>query len=393
MRGPRRGAPTPDAYCEPVSGSGGQVRGTGLSFRLGAIPVLMPWSSLLGIGLIAFLWLGNFDVVSSSSTETAVLAAVFAVLFYATILGHELAHAWVARLVGYPVHSITLWALGGFTSYERRTSSALREGIIAASGPVTSVLVGIGAKALAESPAVTDFRVGTVLWALGVSNIYLGIFNALPGLPLDGGNVLKSVVWAVTGDEHRGTVVGAWAGRVVAVLVFVALIWPDLSAGRAPDVTSIVFGGMISAYLFSGANETLKSARISRRVPGITARGLAQRAVLVAGDVPLAEALRQVEGAQAAGIVVVDAAGRPTAIAQQHAVAAVPLQRRPWVTVSSVAAAVDPRAALPAGLTGLELLRAMQEFPTAYYLVEEPGGALVGVLATSDVEAALSGAG
>ncbi len=376
-----------------MSASGTPERRTGLSFRLGAIPVLMPWSSLLGIGLIAFLWLGSFDVVSTSSTETALLAITFAVLFYATILGHELAHAWVARLVGYPVHSITLWALGGFTAYERRTSSALRDGVIAASGPIASVLIGVVAKWVSESPAVTDVRIGTVLWALGVSNVLLGIFNALPGLPLDGGNVLKCVVWAITGDEHRGTVVAAWAGRVVALLVFVALLWPDLSAGRTPDVTSIVFGGMISAYLFSGANQTLKTARISRRVPGLTARGLAQRAVVVPADVPLAEALRQVEVARAAGIVVVDASGRPAAVAQEAAVAAVPLQRRPWVPVSSVSAALDPRAELPAGLAGMELLQAMQAFPAAHYLVVEPGGGLVGVLSTSDVEAALSGAG
>ncbi len=376
-----------------MSGSGGQERRTGLSFRLGAIPVLMPWSSLVGIALIAFLWLGTFDVVSTSSTETAVLAIAFAVLFYATILGHELAHAWVARLVGYPVHSITLWALGGFTAYERRTSSALRDGVIAASGPVTSILIGVLAKTLADSALVTDVRVGALLWALGVSNVYLGIFNALPGLPLDGGNVLKSVVWAVTGDELRGTVVAAWSGRVVAVLVFVAILWPDLGAGRTPDITSIVLGGMISAYLFSGANQTLTSARVSRRVPGLSARGLAQRAVVVGPDVPLAEALRQVEVARAAGIIVVDAAGRPSAIAQTQAVSAVPLQRRPWVPVSSVSAALDPRAELSAALAGMDLLQAMQSFPAAHYLVVEPGGGLVGVLATSDVEAALSGAG
>lgn len=95
----------------------------GLAFRLGSIPVHMPWSSLLGIGVVAFLWMSNFSVVASSRTETAVLAVVFAVLFYLTILGHELAHAWVAGICGYPVHSITLWALGGFTAYDRRTSS------------------------------------------------------------------------------------------------------------------------------------------------------------------------------------------------------------------------------------------------------------------------------
>lgn len=366
--------------------------GSGLSFRLGSIPVVMPWSSLLGIGIVAFLWMSNFSVVAGSRTETAVLAVVFAVLFYLTILGHELAHAWVAGLCGYPVHSITLWALGGFTAYDRRTSSPLREGVIAAAGPVSSIAIGLAARALAGSEVIPDVRVATVVWALGVSNIFLGIFNALPGLPLDGGAVLKSVVWGITREEARGTIVAAWSGRVVAVLVFVALVWPDLSQGRAPDITSVIFGGMISAYLFSGANQSLASARISRRVPSITARSLARRSIAVGADVPLSEALRQAEAAQATGMVVVDAAGRPTAIAQQNAVAAVPIERRPWVPVGSVSAALDPRAALRADLAGIPLLQAMQDVPAAHYLVVEAGGALVGVLSTADVEAVLSGA-
>jgi CBS domain-containing protein len=235
--------------------------------------------------------------------------------------------------------------------------------------------------------------VATVLWALGVSNIFLGIFNALPGLPLDGGAVLKSVVWGITREEARGTVVAAWSGRIVAVLVFVALVWPDLSQGRAPDITSVIFGGMISAYLFSGASQSLAKARISRRVPGITARSLARGSIAVGADVPLSEALRQATAAGATGMVVVDSAGHPTAIAQQNAVDAVPVERRPWVPVGSVSAALDPRAALPADLAGMDLLHAMQAVPAAHYLVVEAGGALVGVLSTADVEAALSGSG
>lgn len=258
---------------------------------------------------------------------------------------------------------------------------------------MSSIVIGLVLRAVAGADLIPDVRVATVLWALGVSNIFLGIFNALPGLPLDGGAVLKSVVWGVTRDEARGTVVAAWSGRVVAVLVFVALVWPDLSQGRAPDLTSVIFGGMISAYLFSGASQSLASARISRRVPGITARSLARGSIAVGADVPLSEALRQATAAGATGMVVVDPAGRPTAIAQQNAVAAVPVERRPWVPVGSVSAALDPRAALPADLAGMDLLHAMQAVPAAHYLVVEAGGALVGVLSTADVEAALSGSG
>ena len=379
------------AYCDAVSDDGGRTRGSGLSFRLGSVPVLMPWSSLLGIGLIAYFWLPRFADSATSQTETAGLAIAFAALFYVTILGHELAHAWVAQLVGFPVHGITLWAFGGFTSYERRAPSAGREALIAASGPITSVLIGFGAYALAGPAEQVDGRLHVLLLALGSINVLMGIFNALPGLPLDGGAVLKSVVWGVTRNETRGVIVAAWSGCVVAILVFLVILWPDLRAGQAPDLVSVAVGGMISAYLFSGAWQTLKSAKVTARVPGITARSLARRSVVVGGEVPLAEALRQVAAAQASGIVVVDPTGRPTAIAQEHAVTAVPAERRPWVPVSSVSVSVDPRAALSADLEGMALLHAMQAVPSAYYLVVDTGGGLVGVLSTADVESALSG--
>ena len=387
--GPTRGGSGYAAYCEVVSDTHGGSGG--LSFRLGSIPVSMPWSSLLGMGLIAYFWLPRFAGTGTSQSETVGLAVAFAALFYVTILGHELAHAWVAKRCGFPVHGITLWAFGGFTSYERRVPSAGREALIAVSGPIASVLIGLAAYGLAGPSEQVDERAHVLLLALGSINVLMGIFNALPGLPLDGGAVLKSAVWGLTGNEVRGITVAAWSGCVVAILVFVALLWPDLSAGRTPDLVSVVVGGMISAFLFSGAWQTLRSSKVTARVPGISARTLARRSVAVGSDVPLSEALRQAQEAHATGLVVVDAAGRPVAVAQQAAVAAVPVERRPWVPVSSVSAALDPRAALSADLSGMDLLQAMQQVPASHYLVVEPGGGLVGVLATADVESALSG--
>jgi Zn-dependent protease len=362
----------------------------GLNFRLGSIPVSMPWSAALGIGLVAFLWLDTFRRYASTDTEGYVLAGVFAVLFYASILVHELAHAWVARASGNPVHGISLWAFGGYTSFERRRSTPVREGLIAAAGPAITLVLGLVLRAVADNADSLDLRLWVLISALGVSNIFLGIFNALPGLPLDGGAVVRCLIWGVTKDEAKGTVVAAWIGRVVAVLAFLWFLRPVLSGGKV-DIGGVVLGAFISAWMFSGANAALKGARVTGRIPGITARSLARRSVTVGADVPLAEALRQAQEAQATGLVVVDAGGRPTAVAQQAAVAAVPVERRPWVAVSSVSAALDPRASLSAELSGMELLRAMQEVPASHYLVVEPGGGLVGVLATADVESALSG--
>lgn len=363
----------------------------GLSFRLGRIPVLMPWSSLLGIALIAFLWMDWFVGGSLDRTQGIVLTLVFALLFYGSILGHELAHAWVASAAGYPVRSITLWWLGGFTSYERRTSSAWKEGLIAASGPLSSIAIGLACWMVYAAAEGADVRLRALAYALAWSNVLLGVYNALPGLPLDGGAVLKSIVWGVTRDENKGTVVAGWGGRVVAVVVLLAFVVPPFLSGRSPDIAGIVFAAIISAFLWSGASQALTQARVSARVPALSARSLARRAVLVPSDTPLSEALRRVEEAGAGGVVLTDADGRPVAVSREAAVSAVPAERRPWVPVSSVSAALDPRAAIPADLAGEPLLVAMTAYPASEYVVVEADGRLVGVLSTADVEAALTG--
>jgi len=319
-----------------------------------------------------------------------VLTGVFAVLFYATILGHELAHALSARLSGFPVSGITLWWLGGFTSFRRTVPSPLRDGLIAAAGPLTSLAIGLGCAAVATATYGGSIEVYVLAYALAWSNVFLAVYNALPGLPLDGGNVLRAIVWGITRDERRATVVAAWGGRIVAVLVVSLPVWAALRRGEAPDLLSVVFSVAIGFVLWQGASQALRSAAITSRVPGLSARALARPAVVVAADTPLAEALRQAEVAGATALVVVDAAGRPTAIANGAAIDAVPLDRRPWVPVSSVSTAFDPRAAVSAELVGNDLLQALLAVPSENYLVVDPSGHQVAVLASADVEHALS---
>jgi Zn-dependent protease len=367
------------------------ISGGGLSFRLGRIPVSMPWTGLAGVALIAFLWLDAFALTSSGPTETVVLAVVFAVLLYVSILGHELAHAMSARALGNPVHSITLWILGGFTSYERTEPSPLREGFIAASGPVSSVLIGFACLGASASGAVGDVRAVHMLHLLGQANVFLGIYNALPGLPLDGGAVLKSVVWGISRRERTGTVVAAWSGRVVAILVFALLVVPPLMAGNELNVTGVAFGAMISLFLYNGASEALRRANVVARVEQVSVRSLTRSVVIVESDLPLSEALRRQAELGSAAILVTDAAGRPLATVRDEAVAAVPLQRRPWVPVSSVAASLDPAAVLTASLTGADVIHALQEHPAAAYVVLDDDARLLGLLFTRDVERVLAG--
>ena len=306
-------------------------RAGGIAFRLGSIPVSMPWSGLLGILVVAFLWRDNLGADRSQPTEVLVLSLVFAVLFYLSILGHELAHALTAKMFGFPVHSITLWVFGGYTSFERRIPSAWRDALISGSGPVSSVLIGLVWLGIANSPLAVDPRVDGVAYALAVSNIFLGIWNALPGLPLDGGNVLRSIIWGITGNEHRSTVVAAWAGRVVAVLAFAVPLLLVFQRGGQPSMSSVVFSALIAAYLFAGASDALKRARLMSKVPDLQARTLVRPAVVVPHDLPLAEALRRLEASGARAVAVADGTGSVVAGAQEDPVTSLPHERRPRV--------------------------------------------------------------
>ncbi|MEZ5116693.1 MAG: site-2 protease family protein [Candidatus Nanopelagicales bacterium] len=361
-------------------------------FRLGGIPVSVPWSGVIGVLLIAWLWSPQFALAGGSTTEQVVLSGAFAVLLYLSILVHELAHAWSARAFGFQVTGIVLWVLGGFTLYERqRQPSPGREAAVAASGPIATALIAVVTGVVAATVAGGwDPRVVVLLEALAWGNAVMAVYNALPGLPLDGGAVLKAVVWGATRSEYRGTVVAAWSGRVLAVVLVAAPLALFWGSGASAGIGLLLAGAIFAAILWTGATQALRRARVEELLPSLTAQALARRAVPVDKDLPLSEALRRLGGAGAGGLVVVDHDGQPLGIAHEAAVSATPLQRRPWVPVGSVSRRIDPRAVLAQDLVGDALLRAMQDHPAPEYLVVDGDGRVVGVLAAQDVEAALS---
>ena len=150
------------------------------------------------------------------------VSLAFALLLYLSVLVHELSHTFVALRSGLPVRRISLHLLGGVSEIERPAATPGREAGIAA-GRTAGVAA---ARRASGSSSARPLEPGTVVRllarALMLSNLLVGLFNLLPGLPLDGGRALSAAVWRATGRRHTGTVVAAWAGRVLAVLVLSA---------------------------------------------------------------------------------------------------------------------------------------------------------------------------
>lgn len=311
---------------------------------------------------------------------------VFAVLLYASVLVHELSHALTARRVGLHVHGITLHFIGGHTEFDRTAPTPRRDIIVSAAGPLASlVIAGIGfALAGPVEHPIGEF----LLFELAIANGVVGVFNLMPALPLDGGHVLRAVVWAITGDENKGTIIAARSGQVLAGLV---LLLPFVLAGGRPTIIGMVWGVLVAALLWSGARQALTVGRMRARLPALDTSTLTRRAAPIAADSPVSEALVVTARSGAHALVVVDPNGRATALVSEAAISAVPEDRRPWVSVAEVSRRLGPGMVLTTGLAGEELLAAMRVAPATEYLVIDDTGAIRGVLAASDVDATLAG--
>jgi Zn-dependent protease/CBS domain-containing protein len=293
----------------------------------------------------------------------------------------------VARGYGLPVRRILLYPLGGVSEIEREAPTPGREFAVAAAGPALSLALGGVGWGLAQ--VVPDGVAGALIRQLMFANLIVGVFNLLPGLPLDGGRMLRAVIWAITRRPGSATIAAAWAGRILALGL---LAIPFFSGGlRGGDIVSTIWVVVIAAFMWTGAGQSIRATRFRERIPALQARRLARKAVSVSASTPLAEAIRQADEARARAIVVVDHDSKPIAIVNEAAVQATPPQRRPWVDAGSMARTVDPGLILSADLQGMALLDAIRRSPASEYLLVDPAGQVVGVLAARDLDQVFSG--
>ncbi|MBI0380468.1 CBS domain-containing protein, partial [Streptomyces albiflaviniger] len=160
------------------------------------------------------------------------------------------------------------------------------------------------------------------------------------------------------------------------------------SFGSVDSLTDALLAAILAAIIWTGAGNSLRMARLRERLPDLRARTLTRRAVPVAADTPLSEALRRANEAGARALVVVDGHGAPTAVVREAAIVGVPEHRRPWVAVSGLAQDLKDGMRVSAELTGEELLDTLRATPATEYLVVEETGEVYGVLSTADVERA-----
>ena len=303
---PRSGGPSRRPPSGPAS-SRQDPAGWVLGHVGGAPVIVAPTSLVLGL-VLAGSWYPLASSVMRSTTQVigVVVGAVLGVS--ASILVHELAHGAVGTLVGRRPQRYVLNLLGGYTTFQVPSGERpWKDVLVSLAGPAANALIALVGRLVMGHAPVSD-PVWVTLWAVTWMNIALAVFNVLPGLPLDGGHALASLVTQVTGRRQLGLKVAAWGGLVVvAGIVWRWILDPLVLHARRPDTFSVLIVVMLGWTIGSVCVRTLGLGRGQRAAARLDLRTLARPVDTVPSDAPLS-VVREVLDGHGSLVLVVDGA-------------------------------------------------------------------------------------
>lgn len=367
---------------------------TGPTLRLGALPPLrVSPGTLLTVLLLAVLMYPALSRGGAEQGTVVLLAVGLGVFMIVSVLVHEIAHAVTARAFGAHVDHIALTLWGGHTQYRAREMPALASVLVSLSGPLSNgVLAALAAAMVQVAEPGTSLAVFCAVSAW--LNLALTLFNLLPGLPMDGGRALESLLAAVLRKPVLATQITAWAGRAIAVAVVAYPLTRIVRDGGAGSLSllTLVWAVLIAGMLWQGATQALTGAALQERIRTLDASGLAVPMRVVPSTTPLS-ALGEESELERVLILEPDPAaphrpGRGYRI-DRSAAEAVPSEHRASTPVRAVAGSVGEIGVLPGSLQGDALIEAMLSRPAPGYLVLEEDGSVRGVIMSADVNALL----
>ena len=327
---------------------------------------------------VVFDGLARDRLFGISDGRAYTIGAVLAVATLLSIVLHELGHAFVAQGFRFKVRAIKIFGFVGLTEFDE-PQTPLPAFVVSVAGSLVNLAIGI--PALFWYFATDHYsELGVLVFGITYINLVLGLFNLLPGLPLDGGAALAAALWKLTGDRELANRIAAYGGFVVAAGF---VVWGLSSNGRGPGAYTLGFAALIAL----GAGASLKRGKVIAKLPSILAGQVQRRAVTVEANLPLSEALRRAQTLGVTAVIVNDSSGRPWAIMNGAAADAVPLERRPWTTINQVSRPVEDGMRIPESLGGQELMDRLQTTPASEYLVYGPDDRPTGVLVMVDVVA------
>ena len=325
------------------------------------------------------------DMPRLASVEFWILGAITSVLLFASVLTHELAHSFVANWRGIEAKSITLFIFGGVSNLSGDAKDAATEFLVAIVGPLMSFVLAAIAFALAS--VIDEPRAALVLSYLFFINVTLGIFNLVPGFPLDGGRVLRSIIWRVTGNVRRATVWAANVGKVVAFLMGAYAIYLVVVSG---SIIGGVWTAAIAWFLYNAARTSVEQLVFEQRLGRLHVRDLAQYdSTTVSPDMTVSQLVDQYILAYARRAVPVVTDGQLVGIVTVKDIAQLTPEQRSYTRVSSIMGGRNGLYTTNADATVLDAFEVMSEHDLEQLPVME-GDLPIGLLTRADVARLLS---
>lgn len=352
--------------------------------RVRGIEIGAHWAWFFVFALIVFsLATSAFPAIVSDQPDWAyfVMALIAAVLFFSSLILHELGHAFQALREGMQIEGITLWIFGGVAKFSGMFPSAGAELRVAIAGPAVTLVIAVVGGILTAIPGLPDSIAAVIAWLASI-NLILLVFNMLPAFPMDGGRVLRSLIWQRGGDFGRATEVAGRVGRGFGQFFIVGGLALTLLTG----VASGLWFALIGWFVIAAGGAEVQMARMRRAFAGMTVADLmVHNPVSVPAGMSVEQFTREVlPGARYRAFPVIGTAGEAVGLLRPEAVAALPRDAWRSTPVSNRMVPLEKALCVPAerdlGETAMEMLQT------------EPGRALVaenghlrGLLSITDI--------
>ncbi|OZM72972.1 site-2 protease family protein [Amycolatopsis antarctica] len=363
------------------------VDGGLLLFRVGGVPVVLApswWIGSLAVVVLYAPLVARLLPGAGAGTSWA-LAAAFAVLLGLSVLAHELGHCVVALRLGIPVRRLRLFLLGGLSEVARAPRKPGQEGMIAVAGPVVSLLLG-GLCWLLLLAVPPDGATWLLVAQCAVANFAVGLFNLLPGLPLDGGRLLRAGVWSLTGTRTTGTRAAVFGGGLVAVGLLVWALW-GLASGSDDRWLRLGVCVVTAWFVAMGASGELAAEGRRSWPDGLNVADLVRPVLQLPAESPVSDALAASAGR---GVVLVRADGVAAGLLDRAAAEQL-AARSPHSPAELAAEPIRAETVLLSSDPGEEIADRVREAAAWQFLVVDEEGRPAGVLRREDLRAAMSG--
>lgn len=358
------------------------------SLRIGSlfgIPFYINLSWFLILGLVTWDYGSQLGLAFPALGVSAwVLGLVAALLLFVSVLAHELGHSFVAIRQGIPVNSITLFLFGGLASLGEESKTPAGAFWVAIAGPLVSLVLFATFTAINAFTGVTGAP-AAVIGLIASINLALALFNLLPGLPLDGGNVLKALVWKITGKPYKGVAFASKAGQ------FLGWVGIGLGVLYMLGITQIgsIWTLLIGWFLLQNADRYAQAASIQEQMSGLTAAdAVIPDSPIISKDLLLREfANNYLIGSTASWrkYLVTDEGGQLVGEIPVDALKAVPTNDWWSITVQDLMQPAQPFEIVSSDRPLLEVVTLLEEKRLPALLVQREGGALVGLLEKASI--------